>query len=478
MLGELMKALRLKLAPTDEQYQILDEMFRKWASLCNRYNRYYYQKMGEEDIKNILKPKIDTSVMQFSKTQVNQKIKSDNADLIRAMKEQKKQKENELEKLQERRNTIDDAITKEDCKETDIKGNIRPKGWFKFHKYKYWKDEIKNLDRQIKGKQRTIDKIEKGKIYFKPKRVGLWSTSFEIGFKSKTLILKPFANGDKLSVRIVTVPLQPHRGSSLRSKEFLERAIKSFLTFSLHTNFFGLANDEGPLINYNILEDRMIPKRDERFNKDSIADDAGLVEFDKRVKEFIDSIEKKIGRKLNRAETESINKEKERLWHKDKELKEIFDNFKKINELKRQILSKEKRDEINNLENEVRTKRKGLLSQDFFQTIQKIKVELLERKSTFFKAKYDRFPIKIKNLENLFHNLTEDEKKIILNEGKKAFSEPDKFNDYKFSNEYVNFLERIAEYLIYQKEGVYGINKYPILFRPSAARTPPALAGG
>jgi len=69
------KALKLKLMPEDEQYLILNEMFNKWASICNRYNRYAYQmKMGEDNIKSILNPKLDANILQFSKTQVNQKL--------------------------------------------------------------------------------------------------------------------------------------------------------------------------------------------------------------------------------------------------------------------------------------------------------------------------------------------------------------------------------------------------------------------
>lgn len=465
-----MKALKLKLAPTDEQYKILDEMFNKWASLCNRYNRYTYQKkMNEKDIKEMLKPTKDTQIMQFSETQTNQKTKKDNADLIRAMKESKKQKEKELEKLQERRNTINDALIKEECREINPKRptNIKPKGWFKFHTFNYWKTEVEKLDRQIKMKKKTIEKIEGGKIYFKPKRVGLWSNSFKIGFKSRKLLLKPFANSNELSVDIITKPIQPHKGSSLRSKEFIERGIKDFLIFSLHSNFFGLANDEKPLIMYRVIEERIIPKRDEKY-KEAHSGGAGIKDFNDRVEEFTDSVERKIGRTLNSDENKIIFNEKEKLWYGNNDLKQIFDIFDTINELKKKSYpSQEEKAIIKELENKARIKRNELLSPSFLELIKNLKNELLKRKRDILDVKYEKFPKKINELIDLLGTefIEEDIRNKILDEGTKAFAEPESFCDYKFSSEYVGFLEAAAEYLANKKDGSYSINKYPILFR-------------
>ncbi len=464
-----MKALTLKIEPEEEQYKTFDEMFKKWASLCNRYNRYTYKKkMDEKDIKEVLKPKKDTQIMQFSETQTNQKTKKDNTDLIRAMKESKKQKEKELEKLQERRNTINDALTKEECREINPQRptNIKPKGWFKFHTFNYWVSEVKKLDKQTEKKQKTISKIEKGRIHFKPKRVGLWSNSFKISFKSGKLLLKPFANSNELSVDVITKPIQPHKGSSLRSKEFLERGIKDFLIFSLHSNFFGLANDEKYLITYNIIEERIIPKKNEKYKEDKV-ENAGFEEYNDRIKSFIDSIEMKIGRNLNTNEKEIIADEKESLWRKDNDLKQIFDIFDKLNELKKKSnLSQEEINAIKELENKARIKRSELLSSSFLELIKNLKKDLLKRKQELLNVKYEKITDKIKNLEDLIETkITDDDKKTILNDGKKAFLEPDKFNDYNFSNEYIRLLGKISEYLANKKEGVYSINKYPILFR-------------
>lgn len=465
-----MKALKLKLAPTDEQYKILDEMFNKWASLCNRYNRYTYQKkMNEKDIKEMLKPTKDTQIMQFRETPVNQQTKKDNADLIRAMNESKKQKENESEKLQERRNTINDALIKEECREINPQGptNIKPKGWFKYHTFNYWKHEVEKLDKQIKRKQKTISKIEEGKIYFKPKKVGLWSDSFEIGFKSKELLLTPFANKRELRINIVTAPLQPHKGSSLKSKKFLEKGIMDFLIFSLHSNFFGLANNEKPLIKYKIIGERIIPYRSEK-HKEGESEDAGFKEFNERVKEFTDSVERKMGRSLNADEGETISKEKEILWRKDNDLKQIFDIFDRVNELKRKsILSKEEKNLVDELENKARVKRNEMLSPSYLEVIKNLKQDLLKRKRDTLDAKYKKFPAKIKELKSLVNiEVTEEDIKTISDEGKKAFTEPDGFYNHKFSNEYVKLLEKIARYLLDKKEGTYAIGqKYPILFR-------------
>src|SRR3989338_2505345 len=182
-----MKALKLRLEPTKEQYKILDEMFGKWASICNRFNKYNYQKnMKEEEIKEKLKPKQGIQKIQFSQTQTNQQAKKDNADLIRAMDELRKQKERELASLEERYDTINKALKNEKYRDIDpLKHTrLRPKGWRNFKTKHHWESELEKLDRQIKNKRKTIEKIEKKKIYFKPKRVGLWSTSFEISFKS------------------------------------------------------------------------------------------------------------------------------------------------------------------------------------------------------------------------------------------------------------------------------------------------------
>ena len=51
-----MKALKLQLVPSKKQYNVLDEMFGKWASILNRYNRYVNLQQLEE---NVIKEKWD-----------------------------------------------------------------------------------------------------------------------------------------------------------------------------------------------------------------------------------------------------------------------------------------------------------------------------------------------------------------------------------------------------------------------------------
>src|SRR3989338_6472371 len=221
------RALKLKIEPTRKQHKILDEMFWKWASIANRYNRYTYSKnLGESTIKEKLKPKQDIQTVQFSETMVNHK--------------------------DEREINPQRPV------------NIRPKGWFKFHNINHWQREFEKLEKQIKRKKNTIKKIEEGKIYFKPKRVSFWSNNWKISFKSKKLILKP-SNSQELILDLITEPIQPHKSSSLRSKEFLEYQISDFLNFSLHSLFFGLASNEGPLVDFKIYDKIVIPKPEERF---------------------------------------------------------------------------------------------------------------------------------------------------------------------------------------------------------------------
>ena len=190
-----MKAIKLKLAPSKTQYRILNEMFGKWASICNRYNKYS-KTLDENDIKEKLKPKENLSTIQFSQTQTNQQAKKDNADHIRGMQKLGEQKKDELRKSEERKLTISDALKNRERREINPQkpSAIRPRGWFKFHTHNYWNKEIERLDRQIKKKQKTIEKIEKGIIYFKPKKISLWSNCFRINFKQNKLLLKPSIN--------------------------------------------------------------------------------------------------------------------------------------------------------------------------------------------------------------------------------------------------------------------------------------------
>ena len=173
------RALKLKLEPTNKQYSLLNEMFWKWASLANRVS----QKGAS---KETLAPKEGTKKIQFNATQLNQ-VEKDVKDLRGAMDKQRKQKERLIVQTQERLSTIRKMLEDDSKKERDRSRpqNFRPIGWRKFHGIRYWNIEVEKLTRQADRIQKTIQRIEAGKINFKPKRIGLWSGTYKINFLEK-----------------------------------------------------------------------------------------------------------------------------------------------------------------------------------------------------------------------------------------------------------------------------------------------------
>ncbi|MBS3090130.1 IS200/IS605 family accessory protein TnpB-related protein [Candidatus Pacearchaeota archaeon] len=459
------RALKLKIEPTRKQHKILDEMFWKWASIANRYNRYTYSKnLGESTIKEKLKPKQDIQTVQFSETMVNQRAKQDNADLKRAMEEQGKQKEEELKGLEERKLIIERMLNDKDEREINPQRpvNIRPKGWFKFHNINHWQREFEKLEKQIKRKKNTIKKIEEGKIYFKPKRVSFWSNNWKISFKSKKLILKP-SNSQELILDLITEPIQPHKSSSLRSKEFLEYQISDFLNFSLHSLFFGLASNEGPLVDFKIYDKIVIPKPEERFPKKESEEGKKLDSFDKRVEEYYsDKLEKKIERKLNTEEKNVIDREKTRIWGEVNKLEEIRSIIDEINEIKKQKHISEKSKLLGEKWKKVNNIQETLLSQEYVSLISNLSDELTNKKKELLAKKYSKFDDKIKKIKEDYG--LEFDENTIKKEGEKAFLNPDKFSKYQFSSSYLKLIGEIARSLITYK-GFLDLNKYPIIFR-------------
>ena|SRR3989338_4274064 len=166
-----MKALKLKIIPTSEQYSILDEMFKKWASLCTRMS-----------FKNIeiekLHPPGNATGIWFSKSQLHQ-AKTDISDLQNALKELGSQKKRELERIQFRRTELKEMLddpTKRDAL-PNKPSNFRPKTWVvkgllktRYHLVKHWEKEIEKLCRIIEKKEKTLKKITKGRIRIKPKK--------------------------------------------------------------------------------------------------------------------------------------------------------------------------------------------------------------------------------------------------------------------------------------------------------------------
>ena len=460
-----MKSLKLQIIPTKNQYNLLDEMFGKWASIVNRYNQYAYSKKLEKGvIKEKLKPRYDIQTIQFSETMVNQRAKKDNAYLKRAMEEQGKQKEDELNRLEERKLIIGGMLNNKDEMEINPQkpANIRPKGWFKFHTINHWQEEYEKLEKQINRKKKTIKKIEEGRIYFKPKRVSFWSNNWKINFKSKKLMLNP-SNSPDLILDLITEPMQPHKNSSLRSKQFLESQINDFLHFSIHSNFFGMAKDEGPLLKFNIYDKFVIPKSEERFPKKESEESKKLDAFNKRFdKYYSETLKKKIGRNLTSKEISVIDGEKTRIWGEVNKLKEIKRTISEINEIKKQthlseksMLLKEKWKRINQVQRE-------LLSKEYLDLISILRNELTDKKKDLLIKKYSKFDEKIIKLKKDY-NLKFDEK-IIKEEGEKAFSNPDEFSKYLFSDSYLKLIDEITKSLIMYK-GFLDLNKYPIVFR-------------
>lgn len=438
-----MRALKLKLLPTQEQYNIFDEMFLKWASILNRYNRYINKKLDEKEIKKKLKP-ADSKNLQFSQTQVNQQAKTDNNDAIRAMKELGKQKQEEVDRLKERYNIIKGALSEAAKRDIDPQKQTRwrPKGWFKFHTQNHWGEEVEKLERQIKRKTATIKKIEKGRISFKPKRISLWSTSFKVNFKSKKILIKPFADSDNnLIVEVITEPLQPHRGSSLKSKKFLERGVKDFLIFASHKELFGLANDEEPLIKRQVNPFIVFNYSSEKIKVKENSKD----EFRKKT---LDVFKKWLGvskdDELNRADIETIYQEIEKFWSS---------SIEELNKLKTQPLER-------------------TFNQDYIGLVKKSETQLIEAQKSLLKRKKESFNEKKlpRWKEDYATVLTEQNIKVLSDEVNKAFSGTAKdFLAHSYSTDYLKILESISAFQL-EKDEFCEINKYPILFRKQTKR--------
>lgn len=277
-----MKALKLKLAPTDEQYKILDEMFKKWASICTRMSR----KNASHEAFN---PPEDAKGIWFSKTQLNQ-AQTDIQDLKGALQRSAEQKQREFERTKRRRDEILSAIKDETLRDNDIKRpkNFRPKLWVehgllktKNHTLNYWQSEIKKLERIMDKKQSTIEKIRRGRIVLKPKRITLHQNSFLLSFGGKKVILKPFHKSnkilEKLELQLITEPIQPLIGlkggkSSCNSGAYLTESMCEYLAYAIHSMFFGMNRAEEMLLKAKNLEkvtkkNAKIKKKKESFNK-------------------------------------------------------------------------------------------------------------------------------------------------------------------------------------------------------------------
>jgi IS605 OrfB family transposase len=245
-------SLKLKLLPSKEQAARLDEAFGKWASLCNRV-------VAGADIKE-LAPR-SAPGLQFSKTQLHQ-VQKDVNEHKEALSRFAKRKEWERQKEEERRDRIvrvlQDPASREYEKPDSRKFRLKPdpeRPWTLKTKYKTeakYRGDLKESKRKIKRIQKTVDKIKKGKITFKPRRIGLWNSSYRVSFAPERakVLLSPFAGKTHaMEIPIVVQPEKPAKKSASQAASFayLQKAIQEFLAFSLRRKLAGMSSSQRAL---------------------------------------------------------------------------------------------------------------------------------------------------------------------------------------------------------------------------------------
>ncbi len=300
-----MLAVKLKLVPTKEQYLILNEMFWKWASICNR--------IGAGTTLEELSPR-EVNTLQFSKTQLNQ-ANTDVSDLKNALAKRAKQLKYEMGRVEARYNAIKECINQENAQDVDPNNRklFRPKSWVtsgllksRFHTMKYWKGQLEKIGRLIERRKNTIAKIEKGGLVFKPKRISLHPNAIQFNFGESKVVLKPFAKEGSSGIKDITInflstPVQAARGSSLKSNEFLHGSVKKYISYAINQSFFGLNRAEEMLLKAKAPE--KVARKEERLkNKMALSS------------EKIKALSKMLGRDLTDTETTLIEKELARFF--------------------------------------------------------------------------------------------------------------------------------------------------------------------
>ncbi|PIZ91916.1 hypothetical protein COX85_01350, partial [Candidatus Micrarchaeota archaeon CG_4_10_14_0_2_um_filter_55_9] len=214
-------SLKLKLNPSKEQLLVLDKMFWKWASICTRLG------LKKAEMSDLEPPK-DAEGVWFSKTQLNQ-ANTDVNDLRKAMQHQGKRIEYELDKVENRRNEIQEMLEKPDRR--DISPNrkdlFRPKaavekGYLKlkYHKLGYWSKELKTANKLIERKRKTLAKIDAGKMKFKPTRISLHTNSFRIKFGEEPKIaLSTTSKHEKIELPLITSLQRPLKTSCAKKSK-------------------------------------------------------------------------------------------------------------------------------------------------------------------------------------------------------------------------------------------------------------------
>lgn len=293
-----MLALKLKLEPSGEQLEMLDEMFWKWASICNRISLKGVNKEA-------LKPPEGAGGIWFSLTQLNQ-AKTDVADLRKALKQSGNRMEYELKSKKKRLNEIMEAIRNPAKREQNPAraSNFRPKSYAekgllkaRYHTLRYWQSEADKLSRLISKKENTLKKIEAGRIFFRPKRISLHSGTFQLNFAGRELLLtNVVTNPESMRLRVLTAPEQPHRGSSKNSADWLHEGIVQYVAFALHSLMFGMNRAEEALLKAK-KPDKVAKKQEKLANKKA--------KFEVKLGEM----QKWLNRKLTNTEREILEKE-------------------------------------------------------------------------------------------------------------------------------------------------------------------------
>jgi len=324
----IMLALKLKIIPTEKQAEILDAMFWKWASICSRMAKMK-KMMSIKEIREELSRKTPSnSDIWFSKTQLWQ-AKDNVENHKKALKNFEKRQESVLDKLKNKVKDIKEAIDDESKRDIDPNDSskFRIKAWIKegnlnsskFYTLKKWQKFLQEDEKRVKKIESTIEKLKKGNIVFSPTKISLHKDEYSINFGSSKLLLNFFYKYNKKSginlmdqlenkfnefqngLKIIFSPLQPIRGSSKRSAEFLRNNIINFLMYSLYAKLFGIPRSIKALKKSNKDENKL--KLEEKLKKK-------MSSFNETIKEF----EKMIGRKLSDNESKILNDESKKFF--------------------------------------------------------------------------------------------------------------------------------------------------------------------
>ncbi len=296
-----MKALKLKLDLEKEQTVMLDKMFWKWASVCNRIST-------KGETKQSMSPPQGATGIWFSKTQLNQ-AETDIKDLRKALELSRKRKEHQLWSVERRLNDIAACISNENERDLSVSKPklFRPKKWVekgllktRCHTESYWRRQIEELTKSCDRRRKSIEKIKGGKILLKPKRITLHQNSFLINFAKHEVLLKPLhGKNSNLAVRIIDKPVKPfstnkETSSQKSSFDYMHNGILNYIAFAMDSAVLGMNRTE---------EMMMKAKRPEKVEKKKAILNRKLASFAGKRK----TLEKAAGRQLIDTEVKAIS---------------------------------------------------------------------------------------------------------------------------------------------------------------------------